>query len=154
MAEKRIIFTQEQSAGDTAVDGLLAGLVGGLAMAVLMVLSSFLRSAEPLSALSYFDPTESDGWITGIFAHLAVSAIYGLVLALLLRAVGWIRPSLHKRLWLWGGAYGLILWGLASWVLLSSVSSQLIRIPAGEFALAHLLYGVISGFWLERKSYS
>ena len=69
-------------------------------------------------------------------------------LALLLRGMDWIRPSLAKLTWLWGAAYGLLLWGLVE-VVLTAVASPLGQIPTWEFALAHLLYGLVSGYRLQ-----
>lgn len=143
------LVRRERTWGDTAVDGLLAGLVGGLVMGLFLALAVWLNSGSPLTALGYFDPAQAGGWLTGLLAHLAVSAIYGVGLALLLRVVGWIRPSLTKLNWLWGTSYGLLLWGLAAGVVLTAVDSPLDQIPAWEFAAAHLLYGLVAGYRLQ-----
>lgn len=130
--------------GDTAVDGLIAGLGGGVLMSLFMALADLARGVQPAATLRLFDPAQSGSWLSGLLAHLAVSAIYGLVLALLLRGVWRIRPSLAKPTWLWGVGYGLLLWGLAT-----AVASPLDQIPAWEFGLAHLLYGLVAGFRLQ-----
>ncbi|MEZ4592990.1 MAG: hypothetical protein R3D55_17875 [Chloroflexota bacterium] len=143
------LVRREKAWGDTAVDGLLAGLVGGLVMGLFLALAGWLHGGSPLVVLGYFAPAQASGWLTGLLAHLAASAIYGVGLALLLRGVGWIRPSLTKLAWLWGGLYGLLLWGLAAGVVVTAVDSALAQIPAWEFGLAHLLYGLVAGYRLQ-----
>ena len=147
---KMQLVRREKACGDTAVDGLLAGLVGGVFMGLFLALAGWLNDGVPLATLGYFDPAQAGGWLTGLLAHLAVSAIYGVGLALLLRVVGWIRPSLTKLAWLFGGLYGLLLWGLAVGVVLTAVDSSLAQIPAWEFGLAHLLYGLVAGYRLQK----
>ena len=143
------LVRREKAWGDTAVDGLLAGLVGGLVMGLFLGVAGWLSGGSLLATLGYFDPAQTGSWLTGLLAHLAVSAIYGVGLALLLRVVGWIRPSLTKLNWLWGALYGLLLWGLAVGVVLTAVASALAQIPAWEFGLAHLLYGLAAGYRLQ-----
>ena len=144
------LVRRERTWGDTAVDGLLAGFVGGLLMGLFLGVAGWLNGGSLLATLGYFDPAQTGSWLTGLLAHLAVSAIYGVGLALLLRVVGWIRPSLTKLAWLFGGLYGLLLWGLAVGVVLTAVDSSLAQIPAWEFGLAHLLYGLVAGYRLQK----
>ena len=140
---------QQKSMGDTAVDGLLAGLVGGVAMALFMVVISWLTGIPPQTMLAYFDPAKTGGWLTGLLAHLSVSAIYGVVFGLLMAGLGWLRPSLLSWQWLWGVGYGLLLWLLGLGVVLTAVASPLDQIPTWEFVLAHLLYGLVVGYRLQ-----
>ena len=135
---------QERAWGDTAVDGLLAGLIGGLLMCLFLILTGWLNREAPLVSLGYFDPAQSGSWLSGLLAHLAVSAIYGVVLALLLRGMSRPHPAHAPLAWLWGGVYGLLLWGVAT-----AVASPLDQIPAWEFGLAHLLYGMAVGYRLQ-----
>ena len=141
--------TQQKSVGDTAVDGLLAGLVGGVAMALFLVVIGWLSGAPPQTTLAYFAPAQTGSWLTGLLSHLAVSAIYGVVFGLLMGMVGRLRPSLLRWLWLWGVGYGLGLWLLGAGVVLTAVASPLVQIPAWEFAAAHLLYGLVVGYRLQ-----
>jgi hypothetical protein len=143
------LVRRERTWGDTAVDGLLAGLVGGVAMGLVLALAGWLHGGSPLAVLGYFAPAQEGSWLTGLLAHLAASAIYGVGLALLLGGVGRVRPSLTKLTWLWGAAYGLLLWGLAVGVVVTAVDSALAQIPAWEFGLAHLLYGLVAGYRLQ-----
>lgn len=141
------LVRRERTWGDTAVDGLLAGLIGGVLMTLFLALVGWARGAPPQVTVALFDPAQTGNWLSGLLAHLAVSAIYGLVLALLLRGVGRIRPLLAKATWLWGVGYGLLLWGLAT-----AVASPLEQIPTWEFGLAHLLYGLAAGYRLHTNA--
>ena len=141
--------TQQKSVGDTAVDGLLAGLVGGVAMALFLVVIGWLSGAPPQTTLAYFAPAQTGSSLPGLLSHLAVSAIYGVVFGLLMGMVGRLRPSLLRWLWLWGVGYGLGLWLLGAGVVLTAVASPLVQIPAWEFAAAHLLYGLVVGYRLQ-----
>ena len=146
---KMNLVRKKKTWGDTAVDGLMAGLVAGMLMSLFLAIVGWLNGGSPVEMLGYFDPARTSSWLTGLLAHLAVSAIYGLVLALLLRGMGWIRPSFTRLAWLWGLGYGLLLWGVATGVALTAVSSPLVQIPTWEFALAHLLYGLVAGYRLQ-----
>lgn len=152
MVTKLDLLGNKRTRGDTAVDGLIAGLGGGVLMALFLALVGWAGGTPPQATLALFDPAQPGNWLSGLLAHLAVSAIYGLILALLLRGVGRLRPSLAKRPWLWGAVYGLLLWSLATGAVLTAVASPLEQIPAVEFVLAHLLYGLAAGHWL-RSSY-
>jgi hypothetical protein len=129
----------------------MAGLVAGLVMALFLALTGLLSGTPLLATLGYFDPGRAGSWLTGALAHLAVSAIYGLIFGLLLRLVIAIRPSLWRLPWLWGAVYGLMLLGLARGVVLTAVASPLVHIAAWQLGLAHLLYGLVLGLWLSRN---
>lgn len=149
MLTKSDVVGHEKTRGDTAVDGLIAGLGGGVVMTCFLILAGWAGGTPPQATVALFDPAQSGSWLSGLLAHLAVSAIYGLVLALLLRSVSRLRPSLTKATWLWGAGYGLLLWGLATGTALTAVASPLDQIPVWKFALAHLLYGLTAGYWLQ-----
>jgi len=142
---------REKTMGDTAVDGLLAGLVGGAAMALFLAAAGWLAGAPPLTTLAYFDPAQTGSWLTGLLAHLAVSAIYGVGFGLLWGVVGRIRPSLARWGWLLGLGYGLLLWLVALGLVVTAVGAPLAQIPAWQFGLTHLIYGLVLGFWLGRN---
>lgn len=148
---KTHLVWREKTIGDTAVDGLLAGLLGGALMALLLVLAGRLTGVLPPATLAYFDPARTGNWLTGLLAHLAVSAIYGLVFALLLGVVGRLRPSAARRLWVWGLGYGLLLWLVGMGLVVTAVGAPLAQIPAWQFGPAHLVYGLASGLWLQKN---
>lgn len=153
MSQKTMRTPKDMTMGNTAVDGLLAGLVGGVVMALFLVAAGWLAGAPPLTTLAYFDPAQTGSWLTGLLAHLAVSAIYGVVFGLLLGIVGRIRPSLVRWGWLLGLGYGLALWALALGLVVTAVSAPLAQILPWQFGLAHLIYGLVLGFWLGRNLY-
>ena len=146
--EKSHLVRMEKSTGDTAVDGLIAGLAAGLAMALFLALAGLVNGTQPLVTLGYFDPARAGNWLTGALAHLAVSAIYGVIFALLQRVAGWIRPSFLRLHWLWGVGYGLLLYGLARGVVLTAIANHLTQIAAWQMGAAHLLFGLVLGLWL------
>jgi len=147
---KMSLMRKEKAWGDTAVDGLLAGLVGGLVMGLFLGLVGWLAGRSPLELLGHFDPAQAGSWLTGLLAHLAVSAIYGAVFGLLWGAVGRIRPSLVRWGWLLGLGYGLLLWLMALGLVLTAVGAPLAQILPWQFGLAHLIYGLALGFWFGR----
>lgn len=149
--EKVHLAGKGKTMGDTAVDGLIAGLPAGLAMGIFLALTGLLNGTALPTTLGYFDPAQGGNWLTGLLAHLAVSAIYGAVFGLLLKGVGGIRPSWGRLAWLWGGLFGLGMWGVARGVLLTAVSSPLAHIPAWQWGVAHLLYGFTLGYWLTKN---
>ena len=150
--EKSRFVLMEKTTGDTAVDGLIAGLVAGLTMGLFLTLGGLLSGRQLLETLSFFDPARAGSWLTGLLAHLAVSSIYGVIFALLLRVLAWIRPSLLAQVWLWGLAYGLILYGMAGSVVLTAVANPLTQIASWQMGTAHLLYGLVLGIWFLNKS--
>jgi hypothetical protein len=141
----------EKAPGDTAVDGLIAGLVAGGTMALFLALAGLFSGRQPLATLGYFDPARAGNWLTGLLAHLAVSAIYGVVFTLLLRLLGRIRPSLLAHIGLWGVGYGAILYSLAAGVVFTAVANPLTQITAWQMGAAHLLYGLVLGVWLLKN---
>ncbi len=149
--EKAYVTQKKKSLGDTAVDGLVAGLPAGVGMAVVLALAGLVSGRPPLVTLSYFDPTHSGRWLTGLLAHLAVAAIYGVVFALLMAAVGRIRPSASRLVALWGVVYGLALLAVAYGVWLTAVPSPLAQIAAWQMALGHVVYGLGLGLWLRNN---
>lgn len=139
-----------KSIGDIAVDGLLAGLTAGVVMGVFLVVVELIAGVGVVEALARFDPGGSESAVAGALFHLAVSALYGVVGALVYRAVIGRSPSLAAWGWLLGGAYGLLLWGLAQVILVPGVYRTADVIPPLLFAMAHLLFGLVLGLLLTR----
>jgi hypothetical protein len=151
MMEKTYVTQTKKSIGDTAVDGLVAGLPAGLAMAVVLALAGLLSGTPPLVTLGYFDPAQGGNWLAGLLAHLAVAAIYGVLFALLLGAVGQIQPSLSRLAVLWGAMYGLLLLAVAYVVWFTVVASPLAQIAVWQMSAAHVVYGLGLGWWLHKN---
>jgi hypothetical protein len=120
--------------GDAAVNGLLAGLAGGAAMLVFLVIAGLLQGDQILGTLGAFAPSGDGNPFMGALAHIAVSAIYGAVFGVLM-------PFLSSRIpfWIAGASYGLLLFLVAKYLLLPGAGSVLLSIGSLRFGIAHAL---------------
>jgi hypothetical protein len=144
MNKERSIYTNENTTGDAIVTGLYAGLLAGMVMLVYLVISGLVMGQPPLQMLSLFAPGKEGVPLLGGLMHLAVSGVYGSLYGLIRRA---IPVRLRGRLpgWLSGALYGLLLFVMAELILLPGTGSPLLAIPAANFALAHIVFGVVLG---------
>ena len=142
---------QQKSLGDTAVDGLLAGIGAGLVMALFLLLIGLLNGDLATAVFGRFDPGQNQQWLTGLVIHLAVSSIYGIVFGLLYLVLIRIRPSWARLSWLLGLAYGLLLYGVVQTALATGIDSGLVQFTAVILLLAHAIYGLVLGIILGRK---
>ncbi len=110
---------------------LVAGLLGGVSVPV---------------TLGIFAPAGDANPISGAFAHLAVSAIYGAGFGALVLLVGKRIPA-----WVTGILYGLMLFFIARFGFLSDTGSALLTITPGNFGIAHVVYGGVLGGLFIRK---
>lgn len=141
---------QTQSTGDKAVDGLLAGLLAGLAMALTLAGVALASRESPGVMMGRFDVVSGNAAATGALLHLAVSGIYGAVFALIYYGVVGLRPRSQPFGWLMGLLYGLLLWALARGVFLPAAASPLLEIPTFGFILAHVIYGLVLGYRVQK----
>ncbi len=82
--------------------------------------------------------------LLGGLIHLAVSGVYGSFYGLIRYAIpGRWRGRLPG--WLTGVLYGLLLFALAELFLLPGTGSPLLAIPAANFAVAHIVFGLVLG---------
>jgi len=137
---------QMESWGDTAVSGLLAGIVAGVVMAAFLAGLGFAGGDSVADVLSHFGGREGASPLGGLLTHLAVSGVYGIVWGYLLRIV---RTLLAAPAWLLGLAYGLLLFLLAQGIFLVG-PTLLIGIPPLQFLIGHGVYGLVLG--LQAKS--
>ena len=142
---------QQKSLGDTAVDGLLAGIGAGLVMALFLLLIGLLNGDLATAVFGRFDPGQNQQWLTGLVIHLAVSSIYGIVFGLLYLVLIQIWPSWARLSWLLGLAYGLLLYGVVQTALATGIDSGLVQFTAVILLLAHAIYGLVLGIILGRK---
>ena len=145
--EKSTIQRKERSSfGEMAVEGLFAGVVAGVAMLLVLVLAGLLSGQAPGMVAGRFSLQTSPNPVQGTLLHLAVSATYGLLFGLLFVLLG-------RRLSAWALAllYALAIYLLAVFVLLPGSGSGLLQIAPLHFALAHLVYGLVLGYWFRRK---
>ena len=146
-----VINHHKKSVGDVAVDGLLAGMAAGVAMAAGLVLAGLLGGEGPAATLGRFDPGANGSPAVGALMHLAVAGFYGVLFALIVQALSGRRSLGAKRtLYLLGVAYGVLLWLAARYVVLPGLNQALGDIATPSFLAAHILYGLALGYLLGR----
>lgn len=142
--EKINVRLQHKSAGDSVVSGLFSGMLGGLAMALAIVLFSLL-AGQGFSYLGYFSTGAPVSPLQGLLMHLAVSNVYGMLYVLVRR---WTKLDDVQRLpgWLSGLAYALVLWLFAVTVLLPATQSLMLSIAWSPFFFGHMAFGLVLGW--------
>lgn len=131
--------------GDAAVDGLLAGIAAGIAMALYLVVVSLF--GEGVAVLNRFDPNGASP-VVGTLMHLAVAGVYGAVFGIFFN---WLR-RFNLPAWLSGLAFGLVLFGVAVTIILPSSRSALAGIPMLHLGIAHAVYGLVIGIIVGQSS--
>ena len=152
MAEIKPITKTGISYGDTAVDGLLGGAFGGGLMAIYLIITGLIGGDGVGDTMTRFTPPGNSSPLVGTVAHLAVSALYGVIFALALAIIGRVWPNTSKLSWLLGAIYGLTLWLAAELIILPATDSPLQMIEPLHFALAHLVYGLTLGLLVGRSN--
>ncbi|MCC7161856.1 MAG: hypothetical protein IT331_05160 [Anaerolineae bacterium] len=152
--ELPIQINKQIKLGDAAVEGLMYGIVAGLVMTLFVVAFEWLAGVMPLEVLSYFGvDAAAPPWV-GLFTHVAVSGIYGVVFGMLAlgvaRALG-ERMNPGVRLGL-GVLYGLLIFLIAEWIILPRTASPLAEMSVWALALAHALYGAVLAWLVGRKA--
>lgn len=145
------VVLPKKGIGDRAVDGLLAGIGAGVAMAIFLLVVGLISSESPATILSRFDPVNASNMITGLLTHLAVSAIYGVIFGLLVWAIVQVKSSLLRFGWLVGLLYGVALYAIAQGAFWAGVDSGLMQFTAVVLFLAHAVYGLVLGMLVGRK---
>ena len=144
MNNGKTIPVQKNAVGDAIVAGLFAGLLAGLVMLAYLVITELVAGHSPLAVLGWFASGNNGVPLLGGLMHLAVSGVYGSFYGLIRFAIpGRWRSRLPG--WLSGMLYGLRLFALAELFLLPGTGSPLLAIPAANFALAHLIFGLVLG---------
>lgn len=145
MVQQQLPTRRIVSAGDAAVDGLLAGVMAGVAKGLYLVLAGFLAGSSWQEVLIRLDPQASSG-LRGMLAHLAVAGIYGALFGLLASRSRRMLPG-----WLAGLIFSVILF-LFSWFILLPVAVPGLReMGALSWALSHALYGLLLGALAARS---
>lgn len=119
---------------DTRIrNGILAGLLGGIAFGILMTMLGMM----PMVAMLVGSASLAIGWIL----HLAISAAFGAGLAILTLPRTWGAGLLG------GVAWGLVLWiGAAMVVMRLALGAPIALDDAALMSLmGHVLYGAIAG---------
>jgi hypothetical protein len=146
-----LISKEKENGNNRAVDGLLYGLVGGIAMLVSLLAFALLSGDLPGALLVRFSAGNSTSPIQGLLSHLAVSAIYGLLFGALVWPVLRHISSASWVGWLGGLAYAVLLLLLAQIAILPGVNSPLAQLPFWQWALGHGIYGLVLGGLFSRK---
>ena len=142
---------KSKTIGDAAIDGLLAGIVAGVVMVLLLLVTGALSGDSLVTVLERFDPVGSYNLSTGLLTHLAVSAIYGAIFGLLFLVLVRLRPSLSRFGWLAGLFYGLVLYAIAQVGISAGADTGLADYSSTVLLLAHAVYGLVTGFATGRK---
>jgi hypothetical protein len=149
MSDTSVFKQKELSNGETAIDGLFGGVLSGIVMVLILILTGLTVGDRPGTVLARFSPGGAPSPLVGLIAHLAVSGIYGLMFGTVYQFVTrrWIRSHpAWAAVWI-GGLYGLALLLLARVVFLSTDGSALKAFPSFHFSLAHLTFGLVLGFF-------
>ncbi len=139
-------YRERRSLGDTAVDGLLCGMAAGAVMIGLLIVLEWVNGMPPAEVLGTFGARVPANSIHGLFSHLAVSAIYGILWALLLN-LG--LRNLRAPQWLLGMVYGLALFALAEYVV--APSTLLSAVAPLSLLSVHVVYGATLGLLSARR---
>lgn len=152
MDKTDIISNNKEGIGNLAVDGLIYGLVGGVAMYLFMAAVSIISRDGLGNLLGRFSVGGLTTPLQGLLGHLAVSAIYGLLFGVLIWPV--LRRISTRPIsgWIGGLVYAGCLFLLAQLTILPMTDSPLGEIPAWHFALGHAVYGLVLGGMFSRKA--
>jgi uncharacterized membrane protein YagU involved in acid resistance len=138
------------------IAGAVSGLIGGVAMAVVGALIATAMSTdiwltpERIAAL-VFGPVaaatpgfDAAPVIVGSLLHLALSALFGAVYALLISKV--LRVTTEYGAPVVGGlVYGLLIWLVAYFIVLPVLNPLLLDVYAPSFIIQNLVYGTVLG---------
>ena len=133
------------SFSDKLINGLFSGILAGAVMLAFLLLAGLAIGEDPLQTLTYFSvPGQTTTPIASAFLHLGISAVYGSLFGIIIHFLPASLRS-NRGKWISGLAFGLLLYLLASGVLLPATGSRLLEIPAAILAAAHALYGLFLG---------
>jgi uncharacterized protein DUF6789 len=148
--------------------GALAGLGGGLAMAIVgAIISASLGGdiwleAKQIAAVVYgpaaaAQPGFAAGPVlVGTLLHLIVSAVLGALFSIVTRRVLHLTSEFGTPL-LTGLIYGMLIWLVAYFVVLPIINPLLRETYAPAFIVQHLVYGAVTGLlytWLRPQPYN
>jgi hypothetical protein len=144
------MINERKTVGDVAVDGLLSGVVAGVAAALYLVIIGLFSGETFHSILGRFDPQQTGNAILGIFVHLGMSAVYGGLFAVLYRPIRHRMPTSPVLNLVIGLIYGIILMLVAELVFNSGIESALDELSKIQFALFHIIFGLVLVVMIEK----
>jgi hypothetical protein len=145
------ISEKKSNLGNLAVDGLIYGLVSGIAMFVSLAALVLFSGDSPGSSLELFSVEGFASSWQGLFGHLSVSVVYGALFGALVWPVKSYIASKEVFGWLAGLIYAVILLFVAQLAILPSISSPVEAIPVWQWVIAHGVYGLVLGGMFARK---
>ncbi len=147
--------------------GALAGLAGGLVMAVVAALISasmgqdIWHESKRIAAIVYGPSAlAASGFdlgpvLTGSLIHLLVSALLGAIFGIVTRR--WLHLTSDFGTPVMAGlVYGLLIWMAAYFVVLPLLNPALLDVYTPAFIIQHVAYGVVLGLvymWLRPQPY-
>ena len=147
--------------------GAIAGLAGGVAMAIVAALLSASMGQdiwhEPKRiAVIVYGPTAliSPGFdpgpvLVGSLIHLLVAALLGAIFGIVTRR--WLHLTSDFGTPVMAGlVYGLLIWMVAYFVVLPLINPVLLEVYTPAFIIQHVVYGVVLGLvymWLRPEPY-
>jgi len=147
--------------------GALAGLAGGVAMAVVAALLSASMGQdiwhEPKRiAVIVYGPAalaapgfDAGPVLVGTLIHLLVSALLGAIFGIVTRR--WLHLTSDFGTPVMAGlVYGLLIWMVAYFVALPLFNPALLEVYTPAFIIQHVAYGVVLGLvymWLRPQPY-
>lgn len=149
MRENNLSQSASIAFSDKLINGLFVGILAGVVMLAFLLLAGLALGETPAVILARFSvPGQETTPIASAFLHLGVSAVYGSIFGLLFHL---LPLKMRRGLWKWlaGLAFGLLLYLLASGILLPASGSLLLETPAVVLAAAHAGYGLVSGIWIK-----
>ena len=147
--------------GDLVRWGVIAGLIGGIAMAMIMMIVTAVLGMGFLAPLYLIAATFHPAWamaqglqiaplLVGLMVHMVNSAVFGVIFAIVLRsifrrAVGVVAAAVA------GMAWGILIFLVMTYGVLRLLDSAMAHAITTNGALlawwiaSHLMYGVVLG---------
>jgi hypothetical protein len=147
--------------------GALAGLAGGLAMAIVAALLSasmgqdIWHESKRIAAIVYGPAAlAAAGFdlgpvLVGSLLHLVVSAVLGAIFGIVTRRWLGLTSDFGTPV-LAGLIYGMLVWLVAYFVVLPLLNPALLEVYAPAFIIQHVAYGIVTGLvymWLRPQPY-
>ena len=152
MDKTGLISRNKESVSNLAVDGLIYGLMSGVAMFISLAAFALLSGETPGAYLERFSAAGLTSPMQGLLSHLAVSAIYGVLFGALIWPM-LVHFSSSKLIgWLGGVVYAILLLFLAQTAILPGTGSPLAQLPFWQWTLGHGVYGLVLGGLFTRKT--
>jgi len=150
--DKTDIITENKGGISTlAVDGVIYGLVSGTVMFISLAALALLSGEMLVTILERFSSGSVGSPVLGLAGHLGVSAIYGAFFGVLIWPVLTRLTSAKIGGWIGGILYGGFLLLLAQVAILPGTNSPLSQFPLWQWALGHVIYGLILGSMFSRR---